>query len=371
MKKRMIVMIVVFVVIIGGMLGFKFMMAKGTAQFLAHMPVPPQTVSTAVAGSEDWQQALDAVGTLRAVNGADMSSEVAGIITGISFESGQDVDKDAVLIQLRDDDEIAQLKALQATATLAQINLDRDQKQLKAQAISQATIDSDTATLNSAKAAADAQQAVIDKRTIRAPFAGHLGIRQIDIGQYLNPGTAIVTLQQLDPIYVDFNLPEQAMPQISTGQKVTAHIDALPTLAFEGEISAINAKIDEATRNIEVRATFKNPDHKLLPGMFVHISVTVGEPQKLITLPQTAITYNPYGNTVFLAHKGDDDKLTAQQVFVTVGQTRGDQIAILSGVKEGDTVVTTGQLKLRNGVPLTVNNDIQPKNDVNPKPEDK
>lgn len=371
MIKRMVIMLVAFVVIIGGILGFKFMMAMGAKKFLSSMGVPPQTVSTSIAGSQEWQRTLDAVGTLRAVNGADLSSEVAGIVDSLSFDSGIDVEKDAVLVHLRDADEVAQLHALQATANLAQITLDRDTKQLKAQAVSQATVDSDTAALNNAKAAVDAQQALIDKKTIRAPFAGHLGIRQVDIGQYLNPGAPIVTLQQLDPLYVDFNLPEQALPQISAGQKAVAHVDALPDVSFDGQILSINAKIDEATRNIQVRAIFKNPDRKLLPGMFAHVTVTVGEPQKLLTLPQTAITYNPYGDTVFIANKDENGKLVAQQTFVTVGATRGDQIAILSGIKEGDEVITSGQLKLRNGVPLIVNNEIQPSNDINPKPEDK
>ena len=371
MIKRMIIMIVAVVVILGGIIGFKMAMAIGTKKFLSSMPVPPQTVSTVPASLQEWQQELSAVGTLRAVNGADLSSEVAGIVDKLSFDSGMDVDKGSVLVQLRDDDEVAQLHALQATATLAQVTLDRDMKQLKAQAVSQAAVDNDTAALNSAKAQADAQQAVIDKKTIRAPFAGHLGIRQVDIGQYLNPGTSIVTLQQLDPIYVDFNLPEQAMPQIAAAQKVAAHIDALPGSSFDGDITAINAKVDEATRNIQVRASFKNSDHKLLPGMFAHVAVTVGEPQKRITLPQTSITYNPYGDTVYLVAKDENGKLIARQSFVTTGATRGDQISILSGVKEGDEVVTSGQLKLRNGAPLIVNNDIQPSNDINPKPEDK
>ncbi|MDR3451030.1 MAG: efflux RND transporter periplasmic adaptor subunit [Alphaproteobacteria bacterium] len=370
MIKRMIIMIVGVVLIVGGILGFKFMMASGTKKFLSTMGAPPQTVSTMEAASTDWQQALDAVGTVRAVNGADLSAEVAGIVQTLSFDSGADVDKDSVLVQLRGDDDIAKLQALQAQAKLAQVTLDRDQKQLKAQAVSQATVDNDIATLNSAKAQVDAQQALNDKKTIRAPFAGHLGIRQVDVGQYLNPGSTIVSLQQLDPIYIDFNMPEQALAQVAEGQKVAAHIDALPNTSFDGEVTAVNSRVDEATRNVQVRASFKNPDHKLLPGMFAHVNITVGEPQKFVTLPQTAITYNPYGNTVYLV-TGPDDKPVAQQTFVTTGQQRGDQVAILTGVKEGDTVITSGQLKLRNGSPLIINNEIQPKNDANPKPVDK
>ena len=367
----MILMIVAVVLIVGGMIGFKYMMAIGAKKFLSTMPAPVQVVSTTKASLQDWQQEIDAVGTLRAINGADLSAEVSGIVAALSFESGSDVQAGATLVHLRDEDEVAQLHALEAKAKLAQITLDRDLKQIKAQAISQATVDADTASLNSAKAQVDAQQAAINKKTIRAPFAGHLGIRQIDIGQFLTAGAPIVTLQQLDPIYVDFNLPEQNLTQISVGQKVVARADALPNITFEGEVAAVNAKIDEATRNIQVRAVFKNPEHKLLPGMFAHITITTGAPQKQLTLPQTALTYNPYGSTVFLVSKDDTGKLTAVQTFVTPGATRGDQVILLSGIKEGDEVVTSGQLKLRNGTQLTINNEIQPKNDENPKPEDK
>jgi len=371
MIKRMLLMIVAVAVIVGGMLGFKFMNAMGMKKYLSTQPAPTQTVSTIKAAMQDWQGDLQAVGTLRAINGADLSSEVSGIVETLSFESGGDVDQGAVLVRLRDEDEVAQLHALEAAAALAQITCDRDAKQIKGQAVSQATIDADTAALNSAKAQVAAQQAIVEKKTIRAPFKGRLGIRQIDIGQFLNAGTTIVTLQQLDPIYVDFNLPEQNLPQISVGQKVTARADALSGSSFEGGISAINAKIDEATRNISVRAMFKNPDAKLLPGMFARVSVAVGEPQKKLTLPLTAITFNPYGNTVYIVSKDDKGALTARQTFVTLGATRGDQAAVLEGLKEGDEVVTTGQLKLRNGTPVVVNNEIQPTSDQNPKPEDK
>jgi membrane fusion protein (multidrug efflux system) len=371
MIKRMILMITAVVVIVGGMIGFKFMMAEGTKKYLATKPVEAQVVSTTKAVTQDWQQEVQAVGSLRAINGADLSSEVSGIVESLSFESGGDVDEGATLVHLRDADEVAQLHALETTATLAQITLDRDLKQVKSQAISQATVDSDTAALNAAKAQVDAERAIVEKKTIRAPFKGHLGIRQVDIGQFLNAGAVIVTLQQLDPIYIDFNLPEQNLPQLTVGQKVAASADALPGASFEGEILAINAKIDEATRNIQVRATFKNPDHKLLPGMFAHVLVATGDPQKYITLPQVAVTYNPYGDTVFAVTKNDKGEVVAQQTFVKLGLMRGDQVAVISGVKEGDEIVTSGQLKLRNGMPLIVNNDIQPKNDENPKPEDK
>ena len=212
-------------------------------------------MSTIKATSQDWQPRLEATGTLRAVNGADMLAEVAGIVQSINFNPAATFERDALLIQLRADDDIAKLHALEATAKLADITLQRDLKQVKSQAIAQATVDNDAAALDSAKAQVGAQQAIVDKKTITAPFAGHLGIRQVDVGQYLNPGAVIVTLQQLDPIYVDFNLPEQALNRIALEQKVTATTDAQPGIDFEGQITAINSKIDEATRNIYVRAT--------------------------------------------------------------------------------------------------------------------
>ncbi len=366
----MLIMIIAVVLVIGGLIGLKFMIAMGTKKYLATAPQPAQTVSTMKVTAQDWQQELDAVGTVRAINGADLSSEVSGIVEKISFESGSDAEAGTLLVHLRNDDDVAKLRALEATAKLAQITLDRDLKQLKAQAISQATVDSDTATLNSAKADVEAQRALVEKKVIRAPFAGRLGIRQVDIGQYLNAGASIVSLQQLDPIYVDFNLPEQNLPHIAVGQKTIARADALPGHDFDGEITSINSKIEESTRNIQVRATFKNPERKLLPGMFAHVVSVVGAPQKQLTLPQTAITFNPYGNTVFIVSKDDSGKLIATQTFVTTGKMRGDQIAILSGVKEGDEIVTSGQLKLRNGTPVIINNTVQPKDDAHPSPKD-
>ncbi|MFA5040558.1 MAG: efflux RND transporter periplasmic adaptor subunit [Bdellovibrionales bacterium] len=371
MIKRMIIMLVAVGVIVGGMIGFKYMMATGTKKAMASMPMEAQTVSTMKAGKLDWQQEATSVGTLRAVNGADLSSEVSGIVEELSFDSDSDIEAGAALVRLRDADALAQLRALEAAAHLAQVTLDRDLKQLKGQAISQAAVDNDKAALESAKAQADAQRAIVEKRTIRAPFKGHLGIRQVDLGQFLEAGKTIVTLQQLDPIYIDFNVPEQDLPKIAVGQKITARADAFPGISFDGEIYALNAKVDEATRNVQIRATFKNPDRKLLPGMFAHVTVTTGEPIKQITLPQTAITYNPYGDTVYVATKNDKGAIVAIQTFVKLGAARGDQVAIVSGIKEGDEVVTSGQLKLRNGTPLVVNNEIQPTNDENPKPIDK
>ncbi len=373
MKKRMIIMLALVGLVLGGVFGWLKFTQHMTEKYMAAGSNPPQTVSTIKAEFSQWQPELKAVGSLRAVNGADLSSEVEGIVEEIHFESGDDVEKNKILLQLRNADEIAQLKSLQAAASLAETTLARDLRQLKMQAVSQAVVDSDMANVHATKAQVEQQKAVIAKKTIRAPFAGHLGIRTVDIGQYLSAGTAIVTLQQLDPIYADFYLPEQQLPQVRIGQKVTARTDARPDQSFEGKITALNAKVDQGTRNLLIRATIKNPKHLLLPGMFAMVRIISGSPQRYLTLPQTAITYNPYGNTVFIVEtkktsgKGRPE-LFAKQAFVTTGPTRGDQIAILKGIKEGDVIVTSGQMKLHNGSPVVINNTIQPANDPNPKP---
>src|ERR1700722_709905 len=238
MTKRMIIMLVIVAVVLGGIFGFKMFSGMMMKKYMAAGGAPAQTVSTIKAAQEDWQPQLQATGSVRAVNGADMSAEVSGIVQSINFESGSDVEKGAPLVQLRADDDIAKLHALKATAKLADITLQRDLKQLKSQAIAQATVDNDAAALDSAKAQVSAQQAIVDKKVIIAPFGGHLGIRQVDVGQYLNPGAVIVTLQQLDPIYIDFDLPEQALTRFALEQKVTAKTDAQPDVTFEGQITA-------------------------------------------------------------------------------------------------------------------------------------
>ena len=372
MIKRMLIMLVLFGVVLGGLFGFKVFVNGKIKEAMASMANTPQTVSAAKAGSSDWQPAIDAVGSLRAVRGADLSLEVPGVVEEILFNSGDEVQAGQILLRLRAEDEIAKLQSLEATAQLAQITYDRDVKQLKAQAISQAVVDNDEANLRNAKAQVAQQKAIVDKKTLRAPFAGKLGLRQVDLGQFLSAGTVIATLQSLDPIFVDFLLPQQAVAQLAVGAKVVAKVDAFPGRVFTGKITAINPKIETASRNIQVRATLPNADQKLLPGMFATVQLETGGAERLITLPQTAVSYNPYGSLVYLVDdkgKGADGKpqLTARQVFVTTGATRGDQVAILKGVAEGDMVVTSGQIKLRNGVPVIVDNRVVPKNDPAPK----
>ncbi|HVU43232.1 MAG TPA: efflux RND transporter periplasmic adaptor subunit [Xanthobacteraceae bacterium] len=369
MTKRMVIMLIAVAIVFGGIFGFQAFKAAMIKKFMSSMQAPPQIVSATKAELSPWQPQIEAVGSLRAVRGADLSLEVSGVVDSISFNSGDDVKEGAVLLKLRSEDDVAKLESLQATAVLNQLTYDRDIKQFKIQAVSQATLDIDKANLKNAQAQVAQQQAILDKKTLRAPFAGHLGIRAVDLGQYLSAGTAIVTLQALDPVYLDFFVPQQSVARIRIGAPVTVKIDAFKDKTFPGEISAINPKVDASSRNVQIRAMLKNPDHKLLPGMYATVDIVTGSPENYITLPQTAITYNPYGDTVYVVDdKGVDGKqqLVARQTFVTTGLTRGDQVAVLKGVKAGETVVTAGQIKLHNGSPVLINNAITPTADASP-----
>jgi len=372
MKKRLVIVVVIVGVVFFLIFGFGAFRNVMIGKFLATLPFQPQTVATIKAPSTAWQPSMNAVGSLVAINGADISAEVAGIVDTIKFQSGDNVPAGALLVTLRPNNDNAVLAQLQATADLDRVNYQRDVKQLKADAVSQATVDSDQAALQSAVAQVEAQQALMAEKQIKAPFAGTLGIRQVDVGQYLAAGTEIVTLQQLNPLFVDFYVPQQALAQISVGQKISVEIDAFPGQEFPGTISAINSEIDAATRTVQVRATLSNDKLILRPGMFATVNIPVGQAQQLITLPQAAITYNPYGDTVYTVAPGTGadgkQELIAKQQFVQIGDTRGDQVAVLKGLAAGDEVVTAGQLKLRNGVSVIVNNDVQVSDNPNPNP---
>jgi len=266
------------------------------------------------------------------------------------------------------------LQQLQANADLAAVTLLRDQRQFQAHGVAQATVDTDAANLKVARAQVEAQQAVIAEKTVRAPFAGRLGVRQVDLGQYIAAGTAIVTLQQLDPMFVDFYLPQQALGQIAVGQKVEVTADAYPGKVFSGRVSSLNSKIDSTSRMLQVRATTPNPDGILLPGMYLSVSVASGAVRSLVTIPQAAVAYNPYGALVYVVHDEKDaqgaDQHVVQQQFVTTGEARGDQVSILKGVNPHDVVVTAGQLKLHNNAVVKIDNAVQPTDNPAPVPQD-
>ncbi|WP_017460637.1 efflux RND transporter periplasmic adaptor subunit [Dyella ginsengisoli] len=373
--KRMIWVILGTLALIAVIVGAKVLLV---VRMIHSMPKPgPVTVSTVKASEQDWQPSLDAVGSLRAANGADLATEVAGLVTDVHLKSGQDVKKGQLLVQLRDGDEVAQLQQLQANAQLAKLTLERARKQLAAQAISQADFDTAQADYKARLAAVAQQQVVIAKKQLHAPFDGRAGIITISPGDYLAAGTQVVTVQQLDPLFVDFNVPQGELSRLKVGQAVRLHLDAWPGRTFSGRLSAINPKVDTSTRNVQVEATVPNHDKTLTPGMFAKLTVDVGQQRRQLTLPQAAIVYNPYGDTVYVVQpaKGKDEQgkpnaPTVKQAFVTTGDTRGDQVAILKGISAGTEVVTSGQMKLKNDATITVDNSVQPADSAQPTPQE-
>src|SRR5882724_9916428 len=289
MTKRMIIMLVAVGVLFGGLFGFKAFLGGVIKKSISAQGVPAQTVSTAKAQFTEWQGEFQAVGTLRAVRGADVAPELSGVITAIHFQSGQAVTAGAPLVQLNAESDLARLQSLAAAADLAQANYERDKKQLEFQAVSQAVVEADAATLKSARAQVAEQQALLNKKLVRAPFEGRLGIRAVDVGQYVNAGTKLVTLQALDPVYVDFYAPQKSLGKIALKQKIVLTTDAFQGQQFPGEVSSIDPKVDPATRNVQVRATVRNAKRSLLPGMFATVVIASGGPQRFLTLPQTAV----------------------------------------------------------------------------------
>ncbi|MDQ0456773.1 efflux RND transporter periplasmic adaptor subunit [Rhizobium paknamense] len=359
----MVIMLLATGAVFGGLYWFQNFKAGIIQKVMASMSNPAQTVSTAVAAQTDWQDKLEAVGSFTAVNGADLALEVSGIVQKISFNSGDTVTTGQTLLELDAQEDIAKLASLQATLDNYHITLERDKAQAAIKAVSQATVDTDIANVKNAQALVDQQKAVVGQKTLKAPFDGRLGIRSANLGEYLTAGTSVVTLQALDPLYVDFYLPQQALSRLKVGQDITATVDVYPGRTFTGQISAINPKVDSTSRNVQVRATVKNADEALLPGMFARVNISVGTVQQLVTLPQTAIIYNPYGDSVFVVDgkaQGDPQHDAVRQVFVKTGGVRGDNVAITSGVKAGDQVVIAGALKLRNGSPVIVDNSKVP-----------
>jgi membrane fusion protein (multidrug efflux system) len=373
MIKPFVILILAAAVILGGIFGWQLFIGKMIKGAMGQMATAPQTVSTTIAATTTWQSRTQALGSLRAVRGADLAAQASGVVDQIHIDSGAEIPAGTLLMTLKANDDPAKLAQLQAAADLAAITLKRDQEQLAAQAISQATVDSDAATLRSDRAQVAGQQALIEEKSVRAPFAGKLGLRLVDQGQYLAAGTTVVTLQALDPIFIDFYVPQQALSILKNGQVVGATVDTYPGVNFPGTIVSISSKVDTTSRNVQIRASFANADRRLVPGMFANVSIDNGGATRHITLPQTAITYNAYGDTVFVLQKnGEDDKghprLTAVQRFVKLGDTRGDQVAIDEGVADGDEVVTAGQVKLRSGAPVVVNNTVVPTDAPNPTP---
>jgi membrane fusion protein (multidrug efflux system) len=373
MVKRMIVMLAVTLGIVAALGFVKFRQVQTMiAQGAAYQP-PPEAVTTIVAAREEWPSTLTAIGTVAAVRGVTVSADLQGVVDRVAFESGLAVHEGDVLAVQDTRQERAQLAAAEAQRDLARVNFDRIQGLLDERVVSRAEFDKATADERQAKARVGEINAAIERKTIRAPFSGVLGIRRVNLGQYLSGGDALVTLQSLNPIYVNFGVPQQRLAQVRAGRMVRVTAGDRPDLSVEGRITAIDSVVDESTRNVQVQATFANADAKLRPGMFVQAEVVVGAANAVISLPASAISYAPYGDSVFVVSNLTDASgkpyRGVRQQFVKLGPARGDQIAVLSGVKAGDEVATSGVFKLRNGAAVLINNTVRPGNNPSPKPE--
>ena len=374
MAKRMLIMLALVLALISGLGFFKYKQVETAIHAAAGFQIPPEAVTTVVAKQEQWASAMNVIGSVEAVQGVTVAADLPGTVAKIYFESGKSVHEGDVLVELDTRQERAQLASLEAQRDLAKVNYDRYQELSKEGVISRQDYDKASADQRQTDANVAEIKATIQRKTIRAPFSGILGIRKINLGEYLAAGAPIVSLQALNPIYVDFGVPQQNAGQVQVGRTVSVTREALAGQVFSGRVTALDSVIDENTRNIQVQATLPNPGAKLRPGMFVQVDLNIGANQPAITLPASAISYAPYGDSVFVVTdlkdpKGHSYKGVRQQ-FVKVGPARGDQVAILSGLNAGDEVVSSGVFKLRNGAAVTINNKIQPENNPAPKPED-
>jgi membrane fusion protein (multidrug efflux system) len=375
MTKRIIFTILGVLVLIGILGGIKGLQINRMIAIGSQSSPPPETVTTAVVQTESWEALITSVGSLEAVQGVMLTAELPGKVTRIAFEPGTKVKTGDLLLQQDISSEQAQLRAAEATVALTKLELERSSKLLSKKAVAQAKYDSDDALYKQALAQIDGIRATIRKKTIRAPFAGSLGIRLVNLGQVINEGEPIVSLQTLDPIFINFSLPQQQLAQVKPGLKVRVSIDALAGQAIEGEITAISPAVDVATRSIRVQATVANSQERLRPGMFVNVAVLLPSRGEVLAIPTTAVLYAPYGDTVFVVHEKKSEKgvqpvKVIQQKIVQLGEKRGDFVAIVSGLDKGETVVSTGVFKLRNDQAVVVDNALAPAFKLAPQPED-
>ena len=375
MKKRIIWTILGVLVMVGILGGIKGLQINRMIAIGSQSAPPPETITTAVVQSESWEALITSVGSLEAVQGVMLTAELPGKVVRIAFEPGTKVKAGDLLLQQDTSSEEAQLRAAQATVALTKLELERSGKLLGKKAVAQARYDTDDARYKQAVAQIDGIRASIRKKTIRAPFAGSLGIRLVNLGQNLNEGEPIVSLQTIDPIFVNFSLPQQQIAQVKPGLKVRVTADAQPGQVIEGEITAISPEVDVATRNIRVQATVANRQERLRPGMFVNVAVVLPSREEVIAIPTTAVLYAPYGDTVFVVAETKTEKeaqplTVVRQKIVQLGEKRGDFIAIASGLDKGETVVSTGVFKLRNDQVVVVDNTLAPDFRLAPKPED-
>jgi membrane fusion protein (multidrug efflux system) len=375
MAKRMLLMLGVVLLIIAGLGFVKYKQFQGFKAQGASFAPPPTAVTTIIAKQETWPSTLQVIGTAAAIQGVTVSADLPGTVDKIHFESGKAVQVGEVLVELDTRQERAQLAAAQADWELAKINYGRQQKLVEQGVVARTEYDNADAQEKSTQARVGEIKATIERKTIRAPFSGILGIRQINLGQYLAAGQAIVSLQSVNPIYVNFGVPQQQSPQIRMGGSLRMTSDDLPGIQFAGRVTAVDSVVNESTRNLQVQATLANPQGKLRPGTFVQVELGLGANRQIIALPASSINYAPYGDSVYVVTDVQDPKTGktfrgVRQQFVKVEGSRGDQVAVVSGLNSGEEIVTSGVFKLRNGAPVQVNNKVQPPNNPKPKPED-
>lgn len=375
MRGKVGIAIVLVLGALGVLGGIKFLQITTLIAASKSFTQPPESVSSAVVKEEKWQSTLSAIGSVTAAQGVTVTPEIAGLIREITFESGAVVAKGDLLVRLDTSSEEAQLRAIKAQVELARINLDRTKTLRDENMVPQADLDTAEANMKQNQANADAIQAVIDKKTIRAPFSGRLGIRQVNLGQYLDAGKPIVSLQSLTPIYADFSLPQQELARLKTGLRVRLGIDAFPGRQFEGELTAINPDLDSATRSVGLRASFENADGSLRPGMYARVEVLLPEENNVLVVPLTSVLNDPYGESVYVIESkstvpGATPSLTVRRQIIKTGTTRGDFVTVEAGLKAGDKIASSGVFKLRPGMSVNENNDITPKSSTTPRPAD-
>jgi membrane fusion protein (multidrug efflux system) len=373
MKRKLVIVVSALVGIVVVLGGIKALQIRALIQAGAAFSVPAETVSAAEVREETWESTLAAVGSVTAVQGVELRAELAGTVREISFDSGAVAAKGQILVRLDTSSEEAQLRAAEAEAELARLNLARA-RDLRAQGIvSQADFDTADAASRRTVGEVDMVRATIAKKTIRAPFAGRLGIRSVNLGQYVHEGDAVVSLQSLDPVYVDFNVPEQQLAQVQRAMEVRVDTDATPGRVFSGKVTALNPEVDASTRNLKIQATVANATGELRPGMFARVKLVLPRSSSFLVVPSTAVLHAPYGDSVFVVSEVRDEKTgkTSKQVTMTtvrLGDTRGDFIAVTDGLKAGQIVVTSGVFKLRNGTPVAVDNKLAPDAQAVPRP---
>ncbi|HTL19035.1 MAG TPA: efflux RND transporter periplasmic adaptor subunit [Patescibacteria group bacterium] len=373
MTRKVIIAVILVLLIAGGLVAIKALQVNKSVEVGKTFAPPPESVSVATVREEKWQNSLTAIGTINAIQGVTITPEIAGTVTEISFDSGVVVAKGDLLVRLDTSSEEAQLRAVQAQLELARINLTREQSLRKETIGSQSDLDSAEATMKQTEANADAIRATIAKKTIRAPFAGQLGIRQINLGQYLDAGKPIVWLQTVTPVYADFTLPQQELARLTNGMQARLRLDAYPDRIFEGSLTAINPGLDQTTRSVGLRATFDNPNQMLRPGMFARVEVLLPENQNVLVVPAISVLRAPSGDSVYVVEPdGADGKsgFKVRQQLVRLGADRGDFVSIESGLKVGEHIVSSGQFKLRTGMAVVEQNDVVPKSAEAPRPSD-